>query len=148
MTLYPSDPAAINWGGVLYATLLSTAETNGAMSITDSLSPVNAGPPRHIHEREDEAFVLLTGTCEIWRDGEQFTRSAGETVFIPRGTEHTFRVIGTKPCRHLVILTPGGFEGFFEEMAEHQYRIPDDMPAVEEVAARFNMRFTGPPLNA
>lgn len=118
------------------------------MSIVDSVSPVNSGPPRHVHDTEDEAFVLLTGTCEFWYEGEQFTRSAGETVFIPRGREHTFRVIGDSPCRHLVILTPGGFEGFFYEMADKQCRIPDDMGAVNAAAERFNMRFTGPPLGA
>ncbi len=95
MSLYKLDPAAIDWGGVKYHTLL---------------------------------------------------RSAGESVFIPRGREHTFRVIGDQPCRHLVILTPGGFEGFFAEMAVKQCRIPEDMPTIEEAATRFNMRFTGPPL--
>ena len=75
-----------------------------------------------------------------------FTRSAGETVFVPRGVEHTYRVIGDKPCRHLVILTPGGFEGFFYDMARQQCRIPEDMAAIEQSAARFNLRFTGPPL--
>lgn len=148
MSLYQIDPAAIDWGGVKYHTILSPAASGGAMSIVDSLSPVNSGPPRHVHDTEDEAFILLTGTCEFWYDGEQFTRSAGETVFIPRGTEHTFRVIGDVPCRHIVILTPGGFEGFFNEMADQQCRIPEDMAAIEKSATRFNMRFTGPPLSA
>ncbi|WP_370310785.1 cupin domain-containing protein [Salipiger bermudensis] len=146
MSLYKLDPAAIDWGGVKYHTLLSPEATGGAMSIVDSLSPVNSGPPRHVHEAEDETFVLMTGTCEFWLEGEQFTRSAGASVFIPRGREHTFRVIGDQPCRHLVILTPGGFEGFFAEMAVKQCRIPEDMPTIEEAATRFNMRFTGPPL--
>jgi hypothetical protein len=45
-----------------------------------------------------------------------------------------------------VILTPGGFEGFFAEMAAGQFRMPEDMAAIEESARRHHLRFTGPPL--
>lgn len=140
-------PGTIEWLGTLYRTTLTTADTGGAMSITDSVSPPNSGPPRHIHHDADESFVVLTGDAEFWLAGERFLRGPGETVFIPRGTEHTFRIVGNAPSRHLVILTPGGFEGFFAEMAAGQYRIPEDMPAVEESAARHNLTFTGPPLS-
>jgi hypothetical protein len=57
------------------------------------------------------------------------------------------KCIGDAPCRHLVILTPGGFEGFFAEMAAGQCRIPEDMPAIEKSAKQHNMAFTGPPLD-
>lgn len=141
-----SGPGAIEWLGVRYRTILSSAESGGAISIVDSLGPPGSGPPRHIHAREDETFILVTGACEFWLDGQVFTKGPGETAFIPRGHEHTFRVIGTEPSRHLVILTPGGFEGFFAEMAAGQFRIPEDMGRIEESAARHGLRFTGPPL--
>ncbi len=146
----PSDlgPGTIEWNGTLYRTVLSTAETAGAMSIVDSLSPVNSGPPRHVHLAEDETFVLISGEVRFWLEGETFTRGPGETVFVPRGREHTFRVIGNAPSRHLVILTPGGFEAFFAEMARGRCRIPEDMPAVLESAMRHHLDFTGPPLDA
>ena len=44
------------------------------------------------------------------------------------------------------MLTPGGFEGFFYEMAREQYSIPEDMEHVNASAARHNLAFTGPPL--
>ena len=44
------------------------------------------------------------------------------------------------------ILTPGGFEGFFYEMAEGRFTIPDDMAAITDIAARYHLTFTGPPL--
>ncbi len=143
-----SGPGVIEWLGVRYKTILSAEEAGGGMSVVDSLSPAGSGPPRHVHEREDEAFVLLTGECEFWMEGQTFTRRAGETAFVPRGREHTFRVLGSEPCRHLVILTPGGFEGFFAEMAQGQFRIPEDMEQIGASAARHSLRFTGPPLGA
>lgn len=138
---------AIEWLGVKYKTILAREQTGGAMSVVDSLSPVGSGPPRHVHQNEDETFVILSGTCKIWIEGEETFVGSGESVFIPRGKEHTFKVVGDDPCRHLVILTPGGFEGFFEDMAEGQFQIPTDMPAIEASAERHNLIFTGPPLD-
>jgi hypothetical protein len=90
---------------------------------------------------------MITGTSKVWIEGEEILAGPGESIFIPRGKEHTFKVVGNKPSRHLVILTPGGFEGFFEDMAAGQFQIPDDMPAIEESARRHNLSFTGPPLD-
>lgn len=139
-------PGAIEWQGTYYKTILSTEASGGAMSIVDSLSPVNSGPPRHIHHDADETFVLMSGECEFFLEGETFAKGPGDTVFIPRGKEHTFRVIGNAPSRHLVILTPGGFEGFFEAMAAGNYAIPADMATIEDFAQQFQLSFTGPPL--
>lgn len=141
------DSDAIEWLGVKYKTILTTEQSGGAMSIVDSWSPAGSGPPRHIHAGEDETFVVLTGTCKVWIAGEERLAGPGESVFIPRGIEHTFKVVGDEPSRHLVILTPGGFEGFFTDMAAGQCRIPEDMPAIEESARRHNLTFTGPPLD-
>lgn len=142
-----TDDATVEWLGVLYKTILAPEDSGGAMSIVDSLSPVGSGPPRHVHHNEDETFVMITGTCKVWIEGVETIAGPGESVFIPRGKEHTFKVIGDEPSRHLVILTPGGFEGFFEDMAKGQCRIPEDMPEIEASAAKHHMSFTGPPLD-
>lgn len=141
------DASTIQWLGVLYKTILRPEDTGGAMSIVDSQSPAGSGPPRHIHHNEDETFVVLTGACRLWLEGEEIELEAGQSAFVPRGKEHTFKVIGDEPSRHLVILTPGGFEGFFADMAAGQYAIPDDMPAIVESGERHHMTFTGPPLD-
>ncbi len=141
-------PEAIEWLGVHYHTILSSAATGGQLSITDSVSPPDSGPPRHIHHDADETFVVLSGEVEFWLEGESFFRGPSETAFIPRGAEHSYRVVGKQPSRHLVILTPGGFEGFFHEMAAAQFRIPQDMAEIERAAERYQLSFTGPPLGA
>lgn len=141
-------PGAIEWLGVHYKTILTAGSTNGAMSITDTVSPPNSGPPRHIHHDADETFVMLTGDAEFWLDGERFTRGPGQSAFVQRGREHTFRVVSDVPARHLVILTPGGFEDFFAEMAEGQLCIPEDMAKITRIAAKYQLTFTGPPLGA
>jgi quercetin dioxygenase-like cupin family protein len=143
-----SGPGVLEWLGVRYKTILPASMTAGSLSVVDSLSPAGSGPPRHVHEREDETFILLSGYCEFWLEGKTFTKSAGETAFMPRGREHTFRVLGNRPCRHLLVLNPGGFEAFFADMAQGRFRIPEDMDQIAAAAVRRGLRFTGPPLPA
>lgn len=139
-------PEAIEWMGVSYRTILSGKDSGGAMSVLDSVSPPGSGPPRHVHGAEDEAFIVLSGECEFWIAGRGLICGPGETAYVPRGTEHTFRVIGDRPSRHLVILTPGGFEAFFEEMAARGLRVPEDMDRIAAAGSRHPLSFTGPPL--
>lgn len=147
MSASPSDENVLVWLGTTYQTVLSSADSGGAMCIIDSTAPPNSGPPRHIHKTEDETFVILSGRCRVWIEGREHMAKAGDSVFIARGKEHTFKVTDDAPCRHLVILTPGGFEGFFADMATGQFAIPDDMPAIAESAERHNLALTGPPLD-
>ena len=146
MTKAKLGPDSIEWLGTQYKMMLPSSATNGTLAVFESISPAGSGPPRHIHHAEDETFVLLTGRCEFWMDGKTHIDGPGATVFVPRGTAHTFKVIGDADCHHLTILSPGGFEGFFAEMAQGNYRIPEDMARVSEIAARFNLNFVGPPL--
>jgi quercetin dioxygenase-like cupin family protein len=143
-----SGPGVIEWLGVRYKTILPAVEAGGVVSVVDSLNPIGSGPPRHVHEEEDESFVILSGEYEFWMEGQVILKGAGESVFVPRGREHTFRVAGARPGRHLTILTPGGFEAFFAEMARGGFRIPEDMEQIAAAAARHHLRFTGPPLGA
>ena len=139
-------PRPMDWNGTEYQIQLSSEDTGGCIGMFASVCPPESGPPRHVHEAEDETFHVLSGEVLFWLAGAEQVAQAGETVFVPRGVEHAFRVIGPRPARMLTILTPGGFEGFFGEMAEGQYRIPEDMAAIGAIGARYNMTFTGPPL--
>ena len=41
----------------------------------------------------------------------------GDFVFKPRDQWHTFWNAGDTPCRILEVISPGGFERFFDELA-------------------------------
>ena len=75
----------------------------------------------------------------------------------PRGQWHTFWNAGDEPCRLLEIISPGGFEGFFAELADAlatcppdpaklaaldaRYGIEHDLGAVLGICERFGLRF-------
>lgn len=136
----------VDWLHSTYTVLLTPKESNGAIGVFEGLEAPNSGPPRHIHHKEDETFYIVEGEVTFWVAGETFTRNAGEMAFVPRGTEHTFHVESDHTARMLTIMTPGGFESFFAEMARDNLQIPDDMPRIAEIAQWYNLEFTGPPL--
>ena len=143
-----SVPYTVQWLGTSYRICLTAEQTASRLGMFESLDQPGYGPPRHIHNDEDETFQIQSGEVEFWMNGQTCIAGPGCVVHVPRGTEHTFRVLGDRPARMLTIMTPGGFEGFFAEMAKHKCRIPDDMDQIAAIGARFGLTFTGPPLGA
>lgn len=138
---------AVAWQSSTYRNLLTAAETGGRIGVVESTCAPNAGPPRHIHHKEDEIFYVLSGEVTFWLEGEVMTKGPGEAVFIPRGKRHAFMVVSKEAARFLVIVTPGGFENFFQEAAARQLRIPEDMAEVSQLGTIHNIEFVGPPLD-
>jgi mannose-6-phosphate isomerase-like protein (cupin superfamily) len=134
-----------HWNGTSYRTILATTETGGAMSITYGEGDPFTGPPAHVHAHEDEIFVVLDGEMLFEVAGERFSRGPLGTAFVPRGKPHSF-ITGEKGAKCLTVLTPGGFEGFFAEMARGQFQMPQDIATVAAIAARYGSRFAGPGL--
>lgn len=138
----------VQWMHSTYKTLLTPVQSNGSLGIFESVCQPNTGPARHVHHDADETFYILQGEMTFWLEGELMKRGAGDCVFIPRGKHHTFVVVGSEPARMLVMMTPGGFEGFFAEVAARNLRAPEDMPEISAIGTRYHLEFVGPPLGA
>jgi mannose-6-phosphate isomerase-like protein (cupin superfamily) len=67
----------------------SRHSTGGALSVIES--SIGAGPPLHVHDREDECFYVMDGELSIRCGGEAFDAAAGSFVFLPRGLEQQLR---------------------------------------------------------
>ena len=96
----------------------------------------------HIHSREDELSYVLEGT--IWaRVGDrEVEAAAGDYVWKPRGVLHTFWNAGPAPARILEVISPGGFEQLFEEVAsllQHPSATTEDQ--VYELCGQYGLTF-------
>lgn len=98
--------------------LISGEQTGGTFSLVEVVTPPGGGPPPHWHTREDECFHILEGRIELWQDGVWSEAPAGSTIFLPRGSRHTYRNPGDTPLRMIVHASPAGFEVFFERFSE------------------------------
>ena len=91
----------------------SRRSTGGALSVFET--SIEAGPPLHVHDREDESFYVLDGELSIRCGADLFDAPAGSFVFLPRGRPHQFWATGG-PARLLLITVPGGIEDYFREI--------------------------------
>lgn len=96
---------------------LTSADTRGGCALWIETVPPGEGPPPHLHQREEEIFVVLEGEVTFLAGDCPTTTGPGTVVLIPRGVVHTFRNSGGSTARMLILVTPGGFERYFEEVA-------------------------------
>lgn len=73
---------------------------------------------RHVHRHRDEFFYVVRGELEIFLSDEVQAVGAGGTVFVPRGTAHSFANTSQKPAEMLAVWVPGDIEGMYQEWAE------------------------------
>jgi mannose-6-phosphate isomerase-like protein (cupin superfamily) len=140
----PQRNGSVVWMGSEYRTRLTSTDSTGLIGMFESRVPAGKGPPLHIHHNEDEVLHVLEGQYEFWLDGATVRGGPGTTMFLPRGVPHTFRVVGEKPGRNLAIVMPGGFEGFFAEVAARDLMLPRDMPQLVETGGLYGIEFVGP----
>lgn len=91
----------------------SQRSTGGALSVFETT--IEAGPPLHVHDLEDECFYVLEGELSIRCGSDIFGASAGSFVFLPRGRPHRFWA-RDQPARLLLITVPGGIEDYFQQI--------------------------------
>jgi mannose-6-phosphate isomerase-like protein (cupin superfamily) len=112
----------------------TAASTGGKFTVAEIESPPGGGPPPHVHRAQDEMFYVLDGTYEFLIGERRETVGPGTTVFVPRGTRHTYRNPGPGIGRLFDMHSPGGFETFFMEAGvtatDRNVRppVPDKLP--------------------
>jgi quercetin dioxygenase-like cupin family protein len=120
-------------------------DTGGVLSAVESHDVPGGGPPPHIHHREDETFQILEGEYEFTVAGKNSVAKKGTTIFAPRGIPHTYRYLGQAPGRLMCVITPAGFEGFFEKIGALTAQQQQDIPRVLEIGKEFGLEILLPP---
>lgn len=145
----PGEGQAFGYFGGELENVVSTTETDGVVTVLRLHMKPTEAPPLHVHSREDESWVVLSGRVRFWfgstslhtcdvRDAE-----AGAYIFGPRSVPHTLQPI-TSTAVILTINHPGAVEGYFkavghtgtsrtaddiaELLAEYGVKILDDPP--------------------
>jgi quercetin dioxygenase-like cupin family protein len=92
-------------------------ESGGSVSLVEHPIPARAlVAPLHRHSREDEYSYVLEGRMGAQLGEDVVFAEPGDLVFKPRDQWHTFWNAGDEPCRILEIISPAGFEHFFDEL--------------------------------
>ena len=96
---------------------VTSADSGGALAALEVTIPPRTLVKPHNHSREDEFTVVLAGTVGA-RVGDMVVEAgAGASMVKPRGTPHAMWNLGPEPARVLEVVSPGGLEDYFEELA-------------------------------
>ena len=103
------------------------------------MSPRALAAPLHRHTREDEYSFVLQGRMGALLGDDVVEAGPGDLVFKPRDQWHTFWNAGDEPCRILEIISPAGFERFFQELSDLGGVMEAGPDAVAELGGRYGL---------
>ena len=115
--LGPNDGRSGLLGSMGVRFMLAAEETGGGFSLVEHPIPPRAlAAPLHRHSREDEYSFVLEGRVGARLGDEVVYGHPGDLIFKPRDQWHTFWNAGDEPARLLEMISPAGFEGYFEKV--------------------------------
>ncbi|KAK0332296.1 hypothetical protein LTR94_025466 [Friedmanniomyces endolithicus] len=124
---------------------ISGEDTGGGLSVFQYCGEVQGGPPLHLHEDQDEIYLVQDGQY-LFQVGETQTLvSPGGVIFLPRGRPHAFSQVSEKG-RMLFMFSPAGdMERYFRALA--QLKGPPSPDEEVELFSAHGMRLVGPPID-
>ena len=115
----PGEGKAGFLGSIGVRFMIDGDESSGGFSLVEHpMSPWALAAPLHRHAREDEYSFVLEGRMGALLGDEELVAGPGDLVFKPRNQWHTFWNAGDEPARILEIISPAGFEKYFDELVE------------------------------
>ena len=139
----PGEGSTISAFELTYTTKTDGQATSGAYSLVEEELWGDA-TPLHIHNREEEAFYVLSGRLAVWVDGTETVAKAGTFLLIPRGVAHAARRVGDESARMLTLISPAGLQAFFEAVVrERQEQLLADPERLIALAGEFGSEILG-----
>jgi mannose-6-phosphate isomerase-like protein (cupin superfamily) len=158
----PRDGKLGRLGGIGVRFMVGGTESGGGFALVEHpMEPRALAAPMHRHSREDEYSFVLEGRVGADLGGAIVYGETGDLIFKPRGQWHTFWNAGDGPARILEIISPAGFEKFFDKMTDlagrgelgpgtmatlaAEYGAEVDMESVPRLVAAHGLTFPGSP---
>lgn len=117
------DWGSIKWG-ITSGYFPGVPATVGEVVINPTM-----GHDIHTHPESDEVLVILEGEGEqTVGDSGRFTVVAGDSIYIPKGTEHSTFNTGWRQLRILAVYLPGGAEKGLRDAPDYAQLAPGIPP--------------------
>src|SRR6478672_13670192 len=142
----PPDQDGGEWlqvtSGERFRIRVPSAQTLGAYSVIEIVADPGNGVPLHIHNKEEEHFIVVEGTLDIANGDRRWDAPAGTSVTVRRGVPHAWCNPSDTPLHMLVVFSPGQIDGLFKAAAG-----VGDVDKITAIAARCGTQLIGPPLH-
>ena len=118
IVLAPGEGKLVWLQGLGVRFLVDGEQTGGRFALVEHpLRPRALGAPLHTHENEDEISYVVEGEVGVQVGERVQVAGPGAVIVKPRGIPHAFWNAGEAPARLLELITPAGFERYFEAAA-------------------------------
>ena len=97
-----------NWYGFDFTVKAGHPETKGAVGFMEFVTKKGDEPTDHVHDGEDEIFVVLEGSMSVRCGEDEFDVEPGDFVFLPRDVKHGFTLRSDR-VRLFVVTAPDDF---------------------------------------
>lgn len=136
----PQDGPTVDVAGLGVRFMVYGEQSGGGFALVEHpIPPRTLAGPLHRHTRENEYSYVLEGRMGALLGDEVICAEPGDLAFKPGRQWHTFWNASDRPCRILEIISPGGFEHFFEQAAA-VLQSPDFAPAaLAEIGVRYGV---------
>ena len=145
-------------GGLGVRFMVPGADADGGFSLIEhSLAPRALAAPLHRHSQEHEYSFVLSGRVGALLGDEVVYGGPGDLIYKPLAQWHTFWNAGDQPASLLEIISPAGFEKYFEELLDlvaggkpdpakiapiaRRYGLELDPASIPKLCARFGVTF-------
>jgi len=159
----PRDGKAGFLGSIGVRFMIDGSEAGERFSLVEHpMGPRALAAPLHRHTREDEYSYVTEGRVGALLGDDVVIGEPGDLIYKPRDQWHTFWNAGDEPARLLEIVSPAGFEHFFEELVDlggvanaspetlanlnERYGLEMDPQTVPGLVERFDLVFPGEPI--
>ena len=118
-------------------------ETGQAYALFEyTAPPAYNGPPPHVHDGNEEAFFVLEGTLSVRQGNKVTDLGPGSFAQIARGTVHTFSNLRSTLTKFLVLVVPGGLEGYFKELPQiiEKHGYPPPFKVMMDLGLKYGFR--------
>jgi quercetin dioxygenase-like cupin family protein len=105
-------------GGLVVQLKVESDRAGGVFAVTEQGLDAGRLIPPHRHENEDEYSFVFDGTIGARIGDDELEAVRGSYIVAPRGLFHAYWNATDEPVRFLSIISPSGFERFFEEFGE------------------------------
>jgi mannose-6-phosphate isomerase-like protein (cupin superfamily) len=127
-------------GGLGVRFMIPGEDTGGGFSLVEHpLKPRALAAPLHRHSREDEHSFILKGRVGALLGDEVVHGGPGDLIYKPRGQWHTFWNAGDDDASLLELISPAGFERYFEELTDLVKDGKPDPSKIGPIAARYGL---------
>ena len=137
----PQDGTDGFLGSIGVRFMIDGSEADQRLSLVEHpMSPRALAAPLHMHTREDEYSYVLEGRMGALLGDDVVEAGPGDLVHKPRNQWHTFWNAGDEPTRILEIISPAGFEHFFQELSDMGGALKADPEQLGALSERYGLQ--------